>query len=133
MINNKQSKREAKQLFHLCKVDSLLQENRVRQVVDEVIAAGRRNSAVVLGEFLRLVRLDTTQHAGTVESATPLPVKLQVETQASLTHLYGPGLTTTFSCRPSLIAGMRIQVGSDVYDCTVQARLAALEKCFDAR
>ena len=42
MISNKQAKREAKQLFRLCLVNGLLDENRVRQVVQHVVAAGHR-------------------------------------------------------------------------------------------
>ena len=37
---------------------------------------------------------------------------------------------TIFGHRPALIGGMRIQVGSDVYDGSVRAGLAALEKKF---
>jgi F-type H+-transporting ATPase subunit delta len=50
--------------------------------------------------------------------------------EAGLAHRYGPGLTTAFANRPALLGGMRIQVGSDVYDGSVLARLAALEKRF---
>ena len=130
MISSKQAKREAKQLFRLCQVDSLLDENRVRHVVQQVIEGGHRKYLATLDEFLRMVKLDCAKHAATVESATTLSAEMQAATQAGLNRLYGPGLTTVFSDRPSLIGGMRIQVGSDVYDGTVQAGLAALEKRF---
>jgi len=130
MVNNKQAKREAKQLFRLCRVNSLVDEDRVRQVVKQVMISGRRDSHVILAQFLRLVRLDQYQHTAKVESAMPLPAELQAVTQASLIRLYGPGLATSFADRPSLIGGMRIQVGSDVYDGTVQSELAALERRF---
>jgi F-type H+-transporting ATPase subunit delta len=77
-----------------------------------------------------LVRLDHDQHSAKIESAIPLSAELQATTHASLTRLYGPQLVTSFTDRPSLIGGMRIQVGSDVYDGTVQSELAALEKRF---
>jgi len=130
MVNNKQAKREAKQLFRLCRVNSLVDEDRVRQVVKQVMISGRRDSHVILAQFLRLVRLDQYQHTAKVESAMPLPAELQAVTQASLIRLYGQGLATSFADRPSLIGGMRIQVGSDVYDGTVQSELAALERRF---
>jgi F-type H+-transporting ATPase subunit delta len=60
----------------------------------------------------------------------PLPPDLQASTQVRLTRLYGPGITTSFAHRPALIGGMRVQVGSDVYDGSVLAGLAALEKSF---
>jgi F-type H+-transporting ATPase subunit delta len=65
-----------------------------------------------------------------VESATPLPPGMQASVQAGLLRVYGPGLNTTFALSPALIGGMRIKVGSDVYDGSVQARLAALEARF---
>ena len=55
---NKQAKREAKQLFRFCLVNGLLDENRVRNVVQHVVAAGRRDCPAILSHFRRLVRLD---------------------------------------------------------------------------
>ena len=50
-----------------------------------------------------------------------------LDVQTSLARLYGSGLHTSFELNPRLIGGMRIRVGSDVYDASVRARLAALE------
>jgi len=130
MIKNKQVNREAKQLYRLCRVNSSVNEDRLRQIVNEVILSGCRNSHAILTQFLRLARLDHDQHTAKVESAMPLSPELQAATKASLIRLYGSELATSFIDRPSLIGGMRIQVGSDVYDGTVQSELAALEKSF---
>ena len=127
---NKRAKREAKQLFRLCLVNSLLDEDRVRQVVQRVLAAGHRDCWAILSHFGRLVKLDLAQHTATIESATLLPLDLQAAIEAGLTRRYGPGLTTAFAHRPALIGGMRIQVGSDVYDGSVRAGLAAMERGF---
>lgn len=126
----KQAKSEAKQLFRYCLVNGLLDENRVRKVVQYAIAAGHRNSAAIVSHFVRLLKLELVRRTATVESAAPLPPDLQAAIEAGLTRRYGPGLTTAFAQRPELIGGMRIQVGSDVYDSSVRAALAALEKSF---
>ena len=126
----KQAKREAKQLYRLCVVKGLLDENRVRQVVPRVVATGERDCSSILAHFLRLVKLDCADHTATIESATLLPADLQTVVQTELTHRYGPGLTTVFARRPELIGGMRIQVGCDVYDGSVRAGLEALAKSF---
>jgi F-type H+-transporting ATPase subunit delta len=47
--------------------------------------------------------------------------------RANLTRLYGAGLDTSFAENPALIAGMRIRVGSDVFDGSVRARLATID------
>jgi len=58
----------------------------------------------------------------------PLPPDLQADVQAGLARAHGPGLHISFAHRPTLIGGMRIQVGCDVYDGSVRGRLAALEE-----
>jgi F-type H+-transporting ATPase subunit delta len=130
MISTKRAQREAKQLFRLCLVDGMLEEGRTRQVAQSILTAGYRSCAAILTEFLRLVRLDQTQHAARVESAVPLPPDLRAGIETSLTRRYGPGLTIVFADRPALIGGVRIQVGSNVYDGSILARLTALEKNF---
>jgi F-type H+-transporting ATPase subunit delta len=126
----KRVKREAKQLFRFCLVDGVLDEGRVRQVVQRVAAAGRRDGPAILSHFRRLVKLDLARRTATIESAVPLPADLQAAVEAGLSRRYGPGLATAFAHRPVLIGGMRIQVGSDVYDGSVRAGLMALEKSF---
>jgi len=127
---SKRAKREAKHLFRFCLVDGRLDENRVRQVVQRVVAAGHRDCPAILSHFQRLVRLDLARHTATIESATPLPAELQTAIEAGLARRYGGRLTTAFAHLPALIGGMRIQVGSDVYDGSVRAGLVALEKSF---
>jgi F-type H+-transporting ATPase subunit delta len=129
----KHAKSEAKQLYRFCLVKGLLDENRVRQVVQRTIEGNQRDCPSILAHFLRLVKLDCAKHTASIESATPLPADLQTAVQTGLTHRYGQGLTTTFATRPELIGGMRIQVGCDVYDGSVRAGLEELEKKFELR
>ena len=126
----KQAKREAKQLFRMCLVNGVLDETRVRQVVQHVVAAGQRDCPAILSHFGRLVKLALARRTATIESATPLPAEVQAALEAGLVRRYGPGLTTAVTPRPALIGGLRIQVGSDVYDGSVRAGLAALEQSF---
>ena len=127
---SKQSRREAKQLFRSCAKDGLLDENRARLVVKRLIETKPRGFLAILSHFERLLKLDYERRSARVESATPLPADLQASVQASLTRLYGAGLNFSFGQNPALIGGLRIKVGSDVYDGSVQAKLAALRESF---
>jgi F-type H+-transporting ATPase subunit delta len=131
MLTGRQIRREATRLFRLCLVNDVLDEQRARQVVSEYAAAKPRGCIAVLSLFRRLVRLDAERHNASIQSVLALPAEVQSAVTAGLSRHYGPGLHTTFSTNPALIAGVRIRVGSDVYDDTVQARLKALERRFD--
>ena len=123
-------RREAKRFFHLCLVNGTLDEQRVRQVVERVLESRPRGYLVLLGELQRLIKLDRTAHTAEVESAEPLPDDLRLRVQTGLEEMYGAGISTSFVRNPALIGGMRIKVGSDVYDGSVRAELDALEKRF---
>ena len=127
---SKQARREAKQLLRCCLVDSLLDETRARQAVHQVVTTKPRGYLAILCHFERLLKLDLERRTAKIESAVPLDPDLQASVLASLGRAYGPGLNTSFAHNPSLIGGMRIKVGSDVYDGSIQARLAALQESF---
>lgn len=126
MKSRKAVNRAARELFRLCVVEGELDEPRVRLVAERVAASERRGALRVLAGFKRLVRLDRTQHAAIVESATPLADPLREEILAQLARVYGAKLDTSFGENPALIGGVRITVGSDVYDGSVRARLAVI-------
>ena len=130
MKSTKETKREAKHLFRLCFVDGRLDEDRVRSVLQGLLGSKRRGSLPLAGQFQRLVSLAQLKHTAKVESAVPLSPELQANVQASLVGTYGPELTTSFVENSALIGGMRITVASDVYDGSIKAGLAALEKRF---
>src|SRR4051794_40619683 len=130
MKSSKQSRREAKQLFRSCLVNGQLQEDRARQAVERVIALKPRGYIGIVDQFRRLVKLEIERRTAKIESATPLPTDLQASLQTGLAKIYGAGLHISFNVNPALLAGLRIKVGSDVYDGSVQARLAALSQAF---
>jgi F-type H+-transporting ATPase subunit delta len=130
MKTTKQTKREATRLFRMCLINGSLDESRVREVVERTIEGKRRGYLALLSQFHRLVKLDCGRHTAEVASAVPLPADLQASLQADLQSAYGPAVSILFAHRPELIGGMRIKVGSDVYDGSVRAGLAALERSF---
>ena len=130
MRTSKQARRKAKQLFRCCLLNGVLDDNRVRQVVQRVVQAKPRGYLAILAHFQRLVKLDLQRRTATIETTVPLPQDLQAKVQADLLQLYGPGLSVSTAQNTALIGGLRIKVGSDVYDGSVSARLASLEASF---
>jgi F-type H+-transporting ATPase subunit delta len=95
--------------------------------VTQVIAQKPRGYVAILSHFQRLIKLDQERRTALVESAVPVSPELQASVTSELGKLYGNGLNISFAQNPSLIGGLRIKVGSDVYDGSVKARLAELE------
>jgi F-type H+-transporting ATPase subunit delta len=121
-------RRHAKRMFHLCFIDGRLDEQRVRLVTERVLGAKHRGYIALIKEFQRLIKLDRAGHTAEILSAEILSDDVRRRVQAALEESYGAGITTSFSHDPALIGGMRIKVGSDVYDESIQNRLASLEK-----
>src|SRR5579883_983656 len=116
---SKQARRDAKQLFRSCLNNGTLDSNRVRQAVSAVIAQKPRDYVAILSQFTRLVKLDLERRTARVESAMPLTAEQQTAVERDLAQKYGPGLNVTYSQNPALLGGLRVQVGSDVYDGSV--------------
>jgi F-type H+-transporting ATPase subunit delta len=129
----RRTRHAARQLFRLSLVDARLDESRVRSVAAALTASRRRGSLAVLADFQRMVRLHHHQRSAVVESAERLPDDIQQEVRHALQQRYGTELTAAFGENPALIGGMRIRVGSDVYDGSVRARLATLQAAFGTR
>jgi F-type H+-transporting ATPase subunit delta len=124
---SKQSRRDAKTLFNVCRVNGVLDENRVRQAVTQVIEKQPRSYVGTLHQFKRLVKLDLDRRTARVENAVETTPAQMDAIKANLETQYGAGLNVTFWINPELIGGLRIKVGSDVYDGSVAGRLAALK------
>ena len=124
----KQARRDAKALFRTAQVNGVLDEAKALQVVDAVLAQRPRGYIEILSHFQRLVKLDIDRRSARVESVVALDDNAQNAVRSALTKRYGAGLSFTFAQNPALIGGMRIKVGSDVYDGSIQSRLAQLEE-----
>lgn len=130
MKTSKQARRDAKQLFRIAMVNGELDENKALQVVRAVLQAKPRGYLPTLTHFERLVRLDLDRRTARVESAVPLDPALRAKVEADLARLYRGRLNLHYTENPALLGGMRIQVGSDVYDGSVQRRLTELQESF---
>jgi F-type H+-transporting ATPase subunit delta len=127
---SKQAQREARELFRSCTVNGVLDEARMRQAVKLVSEKKPRGYVEILARLHRLVKLDVDRRTARVESATPLAADQQAQVAAQLQKAYGAGLNLSFTQNAALLGGLRIQVGSDLYDGSVKNRLDKLAQSF---
>jgi F-type H+-transporting ATPase subunit delta len=123
---SKQARRDGKALFRTCEVNGVLDENRVRQSVNAVVAQKPRGYVAILSHFQRLVKLDIERRTVRVENAVESSPALMENVKTQIAKRYGPGYDVQFGINKDLIGGIRVKVGSDVFDGSVRARLNEL-------
>jgi F-type H+-transporting ATPase subunit delta len=124
---DKNSARTARALFRAC-VDSRgrLLDERIRAVVAKLAKLKPRGYLAILSAFERLVRLEVQKRQATIESAAALSPEVASQVRADLTKKYGDDLAFEYRVNPDLLGGMRVQVGSHVWDGSVRAKLETL-------
>ena len=130
MKAGKQVRREAKELFRSTFVNGVMDEQKVRTAVQRVLEVKPRAYIAILEVFKRLIKLEVARRAANVESAIALSPDQQSSVSANLQRIYGRGLNISFQQNPALIGGLRVRVGSDVYDGSVAGRLKNLAESF---
>ena len=120
----------ARRLFGLCLIGGRLDESRLRAVVSSLAESKPREYRPILAALQRLARLEYERRKVTVESAVELDEATRSRVASGLTQQYGPDLAIEYQTNLSLIGGLRIRVGNDVLDGSVQGRLDRLAAAF---
>jgi F-type H+-transporting ATPase subunit delta len=124
---DKDSRKLSKQLFNASFTDGKLDDTKVRAIATKVTESKPRNAMGILKDYQRQVRLEIERHHAVIESAQPLDGGLSDQVVGGLKAKYGQSITTEFKVTPELIGGLRIKIGSDVFDSSVRNRIDRLE------
>ncbi len=125
---NKEIRRLSREMLRASFTDGQLDHGRIASLVESLIARKPRNYIAVLKNYRRLLRLEVEKRRARVETASELDSEAGSKLVANLKKKYGNDLATEFMVNPRLLGGMRIQVGSDVWDGTVRGRLERLQQ-----
>ncbi|MEI6870912.1 MAG: ATP synthase F1 subunit delta [Verrucomicrobiota bacterium] len=128
---SKEARKGARILFNAVCLGGLLDEAKVRLALAGIEERRPPHSRQILHEFHRLVRLQIERNTATVQTAVKLTSSQEAEIQSALRSNFGADLKAGFSVNPDLIAGTRVQIGSDVYDSNVKERLSRLSQAFN--
>jgi F-type H+-transporting ATPase subunit delta len=120
----------ARRLFGLCHADGRLDDARLRTVVARLIESQPRDYRAVLAALQRLTRLALERRQLTVESAVELDEATRQRVLTGLAKSYGSDLMVQYQINPALLGGLRIRIGNDVLDASVQGRLDRLSNAF---
>ena len=125
---SREARRLARELFRLSLADGRLEASRVSAISERLITEKPRNYLEVLKEFSRLVRLELERRHAIVESASPLDESSAANIASTLKEKFGDDITTEFRTSPGLLGGLRIKLGSDVWDGSISSRLATFSQ-----
>ena len=125
---NKETRQLSKELLRASFTDGRLDSGRIASLVKSLIEKKPRNYIKVLESYKRLLRLEVEKHTATIESATELAPQASADLIANLKRKYGSDLAARFVVNKELLGGMRIRVGSDVWDSSVRNRLHRLQQ-----
>ena len=130
MKTSKQSRQIARQIVRLSMKDGVLDDSKVRQAMDLIVERKPRGYIGTLEALSKFVRLELERRHAVIESAIELDAASIDRIKKELYLRHGNDLTIETRTNPELIAGLRIQIGSDVWDGSVRSRLDQLAESF---
>jgi len=125
---NKEIRQLSRQMLRSSFTDGQLDQGKIESLVQSLIAKKPRRFLDILQNYKRLLRLEIEKRHATIESASNLSPQNSSKILAKLKQKYGDDLTADFRTDSALLGGMRIRVGSDVWDGTVRNRLQQLQQ-----
>lgn len=127
MKTSKEARKVSRDLFRASLINGRLDETRVRLIGKQVVDTKPRHYAGILKEYHRMIRLELAKRHAKVESAVELQPAERENLELTLRAKYGQDLSTEFHVVPALLGGLRIQIGSSVFDSSVRERLNRFE------
>ncbi len=125
---NKEIRRFSREMLRASSTDGQLDRGKVAALVQSLIEKKPRNYLDILRNYKRLLRLEIEKRHATIETADELRPEIKGQLVSSLKRKYGSDLTLEFVVNPQLLGGMRVRVGSDVWDGSVRDRLDRLQQ-----
>jgi len=123
----KEARKLSRSLFRASFTGGHLDRARITAVLQVVAARKPRHTLNVLKAYQRLVRMELARRHAVIASATPLEPDAAAKILADLQGRFGLDITHEFQVIPALIGGLRVQLGSNVWDGSVSGRLELLQ------
>ncbi|MBL9202378.1 MAG: F0F1 ATP synthase subunit delta [Opitutaceae bacterium] len=123
---SKQIQQLARQFFKLSVVNGELSAERVAGVLAYVEKHRPAQTVPVLKAYSRLVAAEIARGQAVIEHAGPVSDATLADIAAAMTKKYGRRVASVARPNRTLLAGLRVRVGDDVYESSVSSQLATL-------
>ena len=128
MRADKKTKLLAKQLFRLSVVNGQVAADQVAGVLAYVEKTAPRHALSLLKLYHRAIQTEVAKSQALVEHAGPVSDATLRLIEAAMAKKYQRVVAASAKPNPKLLAGLRVRVGSDVYESTVAGQLATLSQ-----
>jgi len=125
---NKEIRQLSREMLRASFTDGQFDRGKIGSLVQSLITKRPRRYIDILQHYKRLLRLEIEKRHARIESASQLSPQAAFDIGARLKRKYGEDLTTEFVVDPALLGGIRVRVGSDVWDGTLRNRLQRLQQ-----
>ena len=126
MIRDQKITKLAKKLLELSKDSGVVTESKVSEVLAGLRQMQHRHHLTVLKTFLNYLRREVDLQTAVVLTPTKLSDDALKAIEVQFSKLYNRPVTAVTQLDTTLIAGVRVRVGDDVYDASVAGRLQRL-------
>src|SRR5438045_3605545 len=117
--HSKKAQQFARQLFKLSVVNGAVSPERVTGVLQYLDKTKVANPMIVLKAYARLIENELAKSQAVVEHAGAIGDATLATIAAAMTKKYSRAVTAIAKSNPSLLAGVRVQVGDDVFESSV--------------
>ena len=129
MKHKKKTTQLAKKLVELSKEDGVVTEARVSEVLTGLKQMKRRNYLIILKTYLVRLRRELALQTAVVSTHNLISDETLEEISAKYSAIYGRPIKAEVEKDNTLIAGVRVRVGDDLYDASLVGRLQRLADC----
>lgn len=126
MAADKQTKLLAKQLFKLSLVHGAVSPEQVTGVLGWVEQHSPRRPVALLKAYHHRIAIELAKSRAEVEHAGPVSDATLRQIETAMSKRYSRPVTASARPNAKLLAGLRVRVGSDVYESSVAGQLATL-------
>ena len=124
--HTKKAQQFARQLTKLSVTDGNVSSERVAGVLEYLEKHKVANRLIILKTYARLIANELAKSEARVEHAGSIDAAALDAIAAAMSKKYSRSITASAKSNPALLAGLRVQVGDDVYESSVASQLAAL-------
>ncbi len=124
----REAQRIARKLFQIClERDGSLNSDTLKKIIAKILDERPRFTVGILQRLHELCRLHLAQSTAKVTSAHPLG-SFETEIRQRLHSVFHHIREIQFHTDPSLLGGLKIQIGSHVWDSSIRQKLKTLEE-----